>query len=71
MRDGHTNDDALNGALVIVTRDTQKAVGIVRDYAASTKTVKLVTDVGAFTIASGDTVDIIAVGPVPLWLASP
>jgi hypothetical protein len=69
---GPSEDDALNGALVIVTNGTQKAVGIVRDYVGSSKTVTLVTDPQIFTMASGHQVDIIAGGPVPLWLgASP
>jgi hypothetical protein len=72
IADGPTNDDALNGALVIVTKGTQKAVGIVRDYDASEEKVTLVTDLGGFTLADDDQVDVIAGGPVPLWLgASP
>jgi hypothetical protein len=70
IADGPDNDDALNGALVIVTGGSEKAVGIVRDYAGTSKTVTLVTDLGSFTIADDDIVDIIAGGPVPLWLGS-
>jgi hypothetical protein len=74
---GPPNDNALNGALVIVTNDAnptsvKKAVGLVKDYVGATRTVTLVTDPGIFSMASGDKVDIIAGGPVPLWLgASP
>jgi hypothetical protein len=69
---GPPDDDALNGALVIVTNGSQKAVGIVRDYIGASKTVTLVTDPQIYTMGSGNQVDIIAGGPVPLWLgASP
>jgi len=74
---GPANDDALNGALVIVTNDTipasiKKAVGLVKDYEESTKTVTLAADPGVFEFAAGDKVDVIAGGAaVPLWLSGP
>lgn len=60
---GSSDDDAYNGAVVVVTdqsTSTQKAVGSVSDYAGSTKTVTLSSDPGVFTMAVGDTIDIIA-----------
>ena len=39
---------------------TQKAVGTVSDYTGSTKTVTLSADPGVFTMAVGDTIEIIA-----------
>jgi hypothetical protein len=60
---GSTDDDAYNGAVVVVTdavTSTQKAVGSVSDYTGSTKTVTLSADPGIFTMAVGDTIDVIA-----------
>ncbi len=60
---GSADDDAYNGAVVVVTdqsTSTQKAVGSVSDYTGSTKTVTLTSDPGIFTMAVGDTVDVIA-----------
>jgi hypothetical protein len=60
---GSADDDAYNGAIAIVTdqsTSTQKAVGTVSDYTGSTKTVTLASDPGIFTMAVGDTIDIIA-----------
>lgn len=59
---GSADDDAYNGAIVVVTdqsTSTQKAFVPISDYVGSTKTVTL-TAGPAFTIAIGDTVDIIA-----------
>jgi hypothetical protein len=71
LTDGPPDDDALNGALVIITdavTSEQKAVGIVKDYEQSTKTVTLFADPGVFTFADGDKVDVIASGAhQPLW----
>ena len=60
---GSADDDAYNGAIVIVTdsaTSTQKAVGTVSDYTGATKTVTLLSDPAIFTMAVGDTVDILA-----------
>jgi hypothetical protein len=70
---GPPDDNALNGALVIITSagdDSQKAVGLVRSYDQASKTVTLVTDPGIFEFGDGDQVDFIATGvSVPLWLS--
>lgn len=75
LGDGPPDDDALNGALIIITDQAngeQKAVGLVKGYVGSTRTVTLVTDPGIFTMAQGDKVDVIAGGvPIPLWLGGP
>jgi len=73
---GPPDDDALNGALILVTDETdstQKAVGLVKKYVGgSSRTVTLVADPSVFMMANGDEVDVIAGGsPIPLWLASP
>lgn len=66
---GSSDNDAYNGAIAIVTDSVtseQKAVGNVSDYVGSTKTVTLDADPGIFTMAVGDTIDIIAsVGNAP------
>ena len=72
LADGPSEDDALNGAIVIITdvsNPSVKAIGLVKDYDGSTETVTLVTDPGIFTFADGDAVDVIAAGsPAALWL---
>jgi hypothetical protein len=60
---GPPDDDALNGALVIVTDGSHKAVGVVANYVQSTKTVTLASDPGIFTMGNGDQVDIVAIEP--------
>lgn len=60
---GSADDDAYNGALIIIidsATSTQKAVGLVSDYTGSTKTITLDSDPGIFTMATGDTLDILA-----------
>ena len=60
---GSVDDDAYNTAIIIITdavSSVQKAVGWVDDYDGATKTITLTTDPGIFTMAVGDTVDIIA-----------
>ena len=60
---GSADDDAYNGAVVVVTDQstaTQKAVGSVSDYTGSTKTITLSSDPAIFTMATGDTIDVIA-----------
>ncbi|HEY4234327.1 MAG TPA: hypothetical protein VGM76_12925 [Lacipirellulaceae bacterium] len=75
LHDGPTENNVLNGAIVIVTDNTvspaKKAVGLVKSYVGGTShTVTLVTDPGIFTMAAGNTIDVVAGGPaVPLWLA--
>jgi hypothetical protein len=76
LADGPSNDDALNGSLIVITDDSvpaeiKKAVGLVRDYDGDTRTVTLVVDPSGFTIADGNKVDVIATGsPAALWLGS-
>ncbi len=60
---GSADDDAYNGAIVVVTdqsTSTQKAVGTVSDYTGLTKTVTLSADPGVFTMAVGDTIDVMS-----------
>ena len=60
---GSADDDAYNGAIAVVTdqtTSTQKAVGTVSDYVGSTKTITLSSDPAIFTMAVGDTIEIIA-----------
>lgn len=59
---GSADDDAYNGAVAIITdqsTSTQKSFVPIADYVGSSKTVTLAT-APAFTIATGDTIDIIA-----------
>lgn len=60
---GSADDDAYNGAIVVVTNQstsTQKAVGTVSDYTGASKTVTLSADPGIFTMATDDGIDVIA-----------
>jgi hypothetical protein len=60
---GSADDDAYNGAIVVVTdavTATQKAVGSVSDYTGSTKTITLTADPAVFTMADGDSIDVVA-----------
>lgn len=60
---GSADDDAYNGAMAVVTdsaTSTQKAVGRVSDYTGSTKTIALASDPGIFTMAVGDTIEIVS-----------
>jgi len=60
---GSADDSAYNGAVVVVTdsvTSTQKAVGDVLSYTGATKTITLSSDPGIFTMAAGDTIDVIA-----------
>ena len=62
---GSGDNDAYNGGLLIVTdsaTNTQKAVGIVKDYIGSSKTIILESDPGIFTMAVGDSIAVIAKG---------
>ena len=61
LSDGSSDDDAYNNALIIITDATteeQKAVGLIGDYVGSTKAIILSADPAIFTMAVGDTVDI-------------
>jgi hypothetical protein len=60
---GSADDDAYNDCLVIVqdqSTATQKCVGTISDYAGSTKTITLNADPAIFTMATGDTISVIA-----------
>jgi len=60
---GSADNDAYNDGLAIITdsaTSTQKAVGWISDYVGSTKTITLQFDPAVFTMAVGDTIDIIA-----------
>jgi len=57
------DDDAYNGRLVVITDATtaeQKCIGRISDYVGSTKTVTLEADPGIFTMATSDTIEILA-----------
>lgn len=61
---GSADDDAYNGMIIVIqdqSTSTQKAVGRISDYTGSTKSVTLEADPAIFTMAVGDTVDILAV----------
>ena len=63
LTDGSADDDAYNGLAIVITdsaTSTQKAVGVIDNYVGATKTITLRTDPGIFTMAAGDTVDVIA-----------
>lgn len=60
---GSADDDAYNDAMAILVdqaTSTQKAVAKISDYTGSTKTITLAA-APAFTIATGDTVNVVAV----------
>lgn len=60
---GSADNSAYVGATAVVTdsaTSTQKAVGLISAYTGATKTVTLVADPGIFTMAVGDTIDIVA-----------
>lgn len=60
---GSSDDDAYNGAIVVITDSSssvQKAVGSVSDYTGSTKRITLSADPAIFTMAVGDSIDVIA-----------
>ena len=60
---GSADDNAYNGAIAVITdqaTSTQKAVGTVSDYVGATKTITLAVDPTIFTMAVGDTIEIIA-----------
>lgn len=60
---GSADNNAYNNCIAIITdqsTSTQKAVGYISAYTGSTKTVTLKADPGIFTMAAGDTINIIA-----------
>lgn len=60
---GSPDDDAYNTCIIVIVDQstaTQKAIGTISDYVGSTKTVTLSSDPAIFTIATGDTVNIMA-----------
>jgi len=61
---GSADDDAYNGCIIVVEDSvtaTQKAVGRVLNYTGATKTITLEADPAVFTMAAGDTIDVVAV----------
>ncbi len=66
LTDGSTDDNAYLPAFVIVTDQSdsdQKCLGIIDTYTGSTKGITLVGDPAIFTMATGDTVDVMAMDP--------
>lgn len=64
LDNGSSDDDAYNGAMVVVRDETDSsniAVGFVSDYVGSTKTVTLREDPGIYTMAAEDFIKILAV----------
>lgn len=60
---GSADDDAYNNGIVVVTDQStaeQKAVGTVSDYTGSSKTITLSADPGIYTMAVGDTIDVMS-----------
>ncbi len=60
---GSPDNKAYEKALAVITdsaTSTQKAQALVKSYLGSTKTITLAVDPGVFTMAAGDTIDIIA-----------
>ncbi|MEE9158937.1 MAG: hypothetical protein V3U60_11185 [Gammaproteobacteria bacterium] len=63
---GSADDGAYVGMLAIVEDSataTQKAVGVISAYTGATKTITLREDPGVFTMAVGDTIDVVVVSP--------
>ena len=57
------DNDAYNNCLIIVTDQVtriQKAIGLISDYVGTTRTITLEADPGIFTMAVGDSVEIVA-----------
>ena len=64
---GSADNGAYIGMIAIVedqTTATQKAVGRISAYTGASKTVTLESDPGIFTMAAGDTIDIVALDPI-------
>ena len=66
---GSADDNAYDNAAIVITDSVtseQKAVALVSGYVGATKTITLSADPGVFTMAAGDTVDILAnIGSAP------
>ena len=63
---GSADNGAYVGMLVIVedaSASTQKCIGVVSAYVGSTKTITLREDPGVFTMAAGDTIDVVVASP--------
>lgn len=63
---GSADNDAYNDMIAVITdasTSTQKAVARISNYVGATKTITLEADPGIFTMAIGDTIDIIAQDP--------
>jgi len=63
---GSSDNNAYDNMLVVVEDSvtaTQKAIGVVSNYVGSTKTITLREDPGVFTMAVGDTIDVLVVSP--------
>ena len=63
---GSADDDAYQDAYCIVTDQStaeQKCMGFISAYTGGSKTITLAADPGVFTMATGDTIDIMAVAP--------
>jgi hypothetical protein len=60
---GSADNDAYNGSIAVITDAStavQKAVATVSDYVGSTKTITLAADPAIFTMATGDTIEIMS-----------
>ncbi len=70
------DDDAYNFCTAIITDQVtriQKAKGFISDYTGSTRTVTLIADPGIFTMAVGDSVEILATSAlanIQAWLGT-
>ncbi len=63
---GSPDDAAYRNMLIVIEASatpTQKAVGVISAYAGGTLTVTLREDPGVFSMAVGDTVDVLAISP--------
>lgn len=63
---GSADNDAYNNCLAIIEDSAtavQKAVGVISDYVGGTLTITLREDPAIFTMAVGDTIDIVAISP--------
>lgn len=70
---GSADDDAYNNATIVIedaSTATQKAIGLISNYAGATKTITLKYDPGIFTIATTDKVYILAENALKATLAN-
>lgn len=71
---GSADDDAYKGQTAVIVdsaTNAQRAVATIQSYVGSTKTVTLVTDPGIFTMAVGDSIQILAAGSLNIPLSEP